>query len=107
MKPRVCVDFDGVLNNYRYFDKDNLFKPRPGAKEFLERLSQDYIVIIFTARDTSKVKEWLDLYEFKYDKVTNVKEGAMAYIDDRAIHFDGNYKRTLHTLDSFKTYWEL
>ena len=107
MKQKVCVDFDGVLNNYYYFDEDDLCKPRQGAKEFLEILSQKYTVSIFTARDTSKVQEWLNHYGFKYDKVTNVKEGAIAYIDDRAIHFDGDYKRTLHDLTNFKTYWEL
>ena len=38
LKPIICIDFDGVLNNYNGYDGDNLGTPRPGAKEFLEKL---------------------------------------------------------------------
>ena len=27
MKPTICVDFDGVLNNYKGYDGDNLGIP--------------------------------------------------------------------------------
>ena len=40
LKPIICIDFDGVLNNYNGYDGDNLGTPRPGAKEFLEKLSK-------------------------------------------------------------------
>ena len=38
LKPIICIDFDGVLNNYKGYDGDNLGTPKDGAKEFLEKL---------------------------------------------------------------------
>ena len=106
-KPVVCIDFDGVLNNYSFYDPDYLFELKPGAKEFIERLSVLYEVVILTARDTSKVKEWLKENEITVDEVTNVKPPALCYVDDCAIRFDGNFNRALHQVFNFYTYWEL
>ena len=38
--------------------------------------------------------------------MTRVKPGAVAYIDDRSIRFDGNYHKVLYELERFKTHWE-
>lgn len=108
MKPPVCLDFDGVLNKYQGYEKDNLGELRPGAKEFLERLSRDYNVIIFSVRPFPKIVEWLKLHDM--DKhvwdVTSFKPAAVAYIDDRAIRFVGDYEKTLNELQNFKPYWK-
>ena len=82
MKVNLCVDFDGVLNNYTHYDNDDLFTPREGAYEFIEELNNDYNVIILTARDPVKVTEWLNHYGFRVEGVTNVKPPAIAYIDE-------------------------
>ena len=106
MKSNVCVDFDGVLNNYTGWNgEDDLSTPREGAREFLQNLQEEYTVVIFTARDKDKVKEWLELYDLPFDSVTNIKEGAVAYIDDRAIRFDGDYNKCLSELYSFEPHW--
>lgn len=108
MKPTVCVDFDGVLNNYTHYDENNCFTPREGAKEFLEKLSKDYRVVILTARRFDKVQRWLKnygLHKYVFD-VTNIKVPATAYIDDRAIEFNGDYEIILKQLESFKPYWK-
>ena len=106
-EPVLCVDFDGVLNNYNgWKGNDELGVPRPWAKEFLEILSKEYVLYIFTTRDRKKVVEWLDKYNMSYDYVTDIKVGAVAYIDDRAITFRGNYEETLKELMDFKPYWE-
>ena len=61
----VCVDFDGVLNNYTgWVSEDELFTIREGAKEFMEKLNRKYDVIIFTVRDVDKVKKWMDDYDY-------------------------------------------
>ena len=109
MKLAVCVDFDGVLNNYRGYDGDNLGTPREGAKEFLETLSKEYTVVILTARRFDKVMHWLKsygLHEYVFD-VTNTKVPALAYIDDRGIQFKGDYDGILETLKFFKPYWSV
>lgn len=104
----VCVDFDGVLNNYKGYDGDNLGTPRPGAREFLEQLSKEYDVVVFSVRRYSKIIKWLTDYDLlKYVvNVTSYKPLAVAYIDDRAIRFNGNYNETLEELKDFKPYWK-
>lgn len=104
----VCVDFDGVLNNYTgWKGVDELYTPREGAKEFLLKLHENYKVIIFSTRDNDMVSEWLDKYDLYYDFVTSVKVGAVAYIDDRGIKFNGDYNEVLDELNNFKAHWEV
>lgn len=105
-KVNVCVDFDGVLNNYTYYDEDDLFTPRRGALEFINRLNEKYNVIILTSRTVDKVESWLNEYGFKVNKVTNIKVPAICYIDDRGLKFNGDYNEICDCLDNFKTYWE-
>ena len=106
-KPNVCVDFDGVINTYTGWNgPDDLYKPRQGVKEFLSELREKYTVIIFTVRDTLKVCQWMNLYSLPFDKITNKKVGAVAYIDDRSLKFNGNFDETLTELKNFKAHWE-
>ena len=107
-KLTICVDFDGVLNNYTHYDENNCFTPRPGAKEFLGKLNEKFMVIIFTARSFPKVERWLRNYDLsKYvADVTNIKVPAVAYIDDRGIQFNGDYNEILEQLKDFKPYWK-
>lgn len=109
VKPIVCVDFDGVLNDYHgYKGSDELYEPLTGAREFLQKLSEKYTIIILSARTPAKIYDWLiehDLSKYVCD-VTRVKPGAVAYIDDRSIRFDGNYHKVLYELERFKTHWE-
>ena len=105
----VAVDFDGVLNKYEGWKGENdLSVPQSGVKYFLKKLNENYEVIIFTVRDTDKVKNWLEKHELsKYViHVTDMKPKAVAYIDDRAINYDGNYEKVLNNLKDFKTWWE-
>lgn len=101
----VCVDFDGVLNNYEFYDPNELYTPRDGAKEFLMELSKRFYVIIFTARDNEKVEQWLIDYDMPFNEVTNIKKPATAYIDDRAIQFNGDYEEILDIVDDFEPYY--
>ena len=109
-KKTVCVDFDGVLNNYKgYAGEAELYEPMIGAREFLLKLSKEYKVVIFSTRASSqKIWEWLREYNLRQycSDVTNIKPVAVAYIDDRAIRFEGNYSKVLDELKDFKTHWE-
>ena len=109
-RPRICVDFDGVLNTYSgWKGREELYKPREGVYEFLEELDSKFNVVIFTTRNSDLVWDWLKKYHFDFfvDEVTDIKVGAVAYIGDRALKFNGDYAETLSELKEFKTHWEL
>ena len=107
-KQIVCVDFDGVLNTYTEWRGPNvLFSARDGVEEFLSELAEKFNVVIFTVRDPVRVKEWIMHYglELYIADVTNVKPHAVAYIDDRAICFRGDFDQTLRELETFEPFW--
>lgn len=106
-KPNVCIDFDGVLNTYKgWVNEDYLYEPREGAKEFLEKVAEEYTIVIFTTRDSKKVADWLHQYDMPFAIVTDRKVPAKVYIDDRAVLFEGSYSKVLYELVNFKTHWE-
>jgi len=106
---KIFLDFDGVLNTYKGWKGENeLFEPRTGSLEFLKLLAANYEVYIFTTRDREKVYKWMiryDLYHYIQD-VTNKKEPAYLYIDDRAIKFDGDYSKTIEDIQKYHPYWK-
>ena len=109
-KPNIVLDFDGVLNQYTGWKGENyLYKPRPGTKEFLEQLQQEYTIIILSARSPTSILSWLEQYELDQyiHQVTNKKPPAQVYLDDRGLKFEGDYQETLEQIRTFKTHWEL
>lgn len=109
-KKNICVDFDGVLNNYSgWKGEDDLGEPLQNVEDFLKELSENFCIYIFTTRSKDKVLDWLvnyDLVQYVFE-ITNVKIPAVVYIDDRALYFDGNYETILNKVNNFKTHWEL
>jgi len=106
-KAIVCVDFDGVLNTYTgWKGEQELYAPRDGAREFMTGLSRDYRVVVFTTRDNNLVRDWLEKYNILFDDVTSTKVGAVCYIDDRGLKFNGDFNETLNQLSNFKAHWE-
>lgn len=108
-KKTIAIDFDGVLNEYKGYDRKNLYQPRKKAKEFLIELNKKYTVIVFTSRLKFDVERWLKKHHLDeyVVRVTNDKPPAFAYIDDRGINFDGDYDKVLRKLDGFSTWWEM
>lgn len=107
-KPTIAIDFDGVLNNYTKYDKDDLGTPRHNVKRFLQILHKDFHIIIFSVRRYSKIIVWLNkhgLIEY-IDNVTSYKPRARLYLDDRGVNFNGDYDKALKDIYNFKTYWE-
>jgi len=109
-RPTVCVDLDGVLNTYDgWRGPDHYPPPRPGARDFLEQLFlRGYRVVILTTRDIDKTWTWLREHDMGLfvAYVTNEKPPAVAYIDDRAIRFRGDFEATLAELEGFRAHWE-
>lgn len=104
-KKTICVDFDGVLNEYNGYEEGNLGEPLSASKEFIRQLRKKYKVVILTSRPKEQVIDWLNNNGFPSMEVTNRKIPAVAYIDDRAIQFKGSYILTIHEALNFKPYW--
>jgi len=87
-KPRLLVDFDGVIHRYSkgWHDGTAYDEPMPGALDALEDLiERGYEVVIFSTRDAEQIAKWMITWEFPRLRITNIKEPALAIIDDRAI----------------------
>lgn len=98
----VAVDFDGVIHRYEgWKGPDVLDEPNPGAREFLaELVARGFRVVILTTRPARFVEPWLRRYRMDdlVDQVTSEKVAAVAYIDDRAVRFRGNWDQVLARL---------
>lgn len=108
-KKVLLIDLDGVLNQYSgNFQEDKIPSIKSGAKEFLESLSENYQIKIFTTRNKLLTAKWI--IENNIDKyitdITNTKELAYLYIDDRCINFKGEFQNILKEIEHFKCYWE-
>jgi len=105
----VCVDFDGVLNDYRGYREGYVYPFKPEGIEFLKQLKEiGFRIVILTSIRLADVERLLheDGLDELVDQITNVKVPAIAYIDDRDITFRGNYDETLKELIDFKTWWQ-
>ena len=108
-KKKVFIDFDGVLNTYEgWKGREELYKPTADAEEFLKIMSSNYEINIFTTREREKVYKWLIRYHLDgYIKdVTDKKEPAFLYIDDRVLTFGGDYRKTLEQIEKFSPHWQ-
>lgn len=99
----IAVDFDGVLHPYTAgwcgsVPADE--PPIPGAREFLHNHVQaGYRIVIFSSRVDHKegldgVWAWLNEHDLAQyvEEVTHTKVAAVAYVDDRAVPFAGDWQ---------------
>lgn len=104
--PRICIDFDGVLNSYRsgWTGPASIpDAPTEGAREFVRSLLDAgwEIVVCSTRAETPEglkaISDWWATYGFPDAGELNGAEPwlvhgkppALVYLDDRALRFDG------------------
>lgn len=108
-KKTILIDLDGVLNIYTGNYDENFIPPiQDGAKSFLEKLSVDYKVKIFTTRTSMLATQWVinNGLQDCIDGVTNIKEPSYLQIDDRCIKFDGNYDNIIEQINNFQVWYK-
>ena len=112
MKLSVVFDFDGVISeNKNGWQGVSVIDEKPvlGIKNAIDEIRQYYKVIVLSHRCSTEkgvkvLQEWLDGYEIKYDGLTDKKPEAVAYIDDKAICFNGNAKNLLKEIQSLESW---
>ena len=109
-KKNIAVDFDGVVHEFHGWGDGTCYgEPIDGSIEAIKKLSEEYNVIIFSAKvrpdrpivngktGTELVTEWLkkyDLLQYITD-ITHEKPRAKFYIDDKAVYFNNNWNDIL------------
>lgn len=108
----VAIDLDGTLTEPGEWQGPDHFHPvRKGAAKFVRQLKEDGCkIIIHTCRgDEPSVKKWLKDNDIVYDHLnhnpdqpddTSEKLWASAYVDDKGVHADGDWKRMRKELDA-------
>ena len=110
-KKKILIDLDGVLNQYgkEKYDENYIPEIKDGVTSFLDKLSNEAELYLFTSRNLMLSTKWLIQNNIdKYFKdVTNIKLPSFLYVDDRTICFKGNFEETFKEIVNFKPYWKL
>ncbi|KKL06704.1 hypothetical protein LCGC14_2593360 [marine sediment metagenome] len=117
MKPTIAVDFDGVIHKYsKGWDDGSIYdEPMDGCRDALQKLSETYHILIFSARNydrvvggetqSNQVREmefWLNKYRIPYDEIYTkpAKPLCKLFIDDNAYRFEGNWSQCVDDVES-------
>lgn len=109
MKPTVVFDFDGVIHSYTSEYRGATIIPDPpveGIRDAIADIRKLYNVIVVSFRcitpvGKEAVETWLKNFGIEVDAVMAEKPPAIAYIDDRAICFDGDPSKLLNKIMNF------
>lgn len=94
-QPTLCIDFDGTMTLAGPYESGvPSVGIQPGLRQALaEWNAEGYRVVVLTARNAADVWPWLAAHGLTpfVSGVTNTKPPAVAYIDDRAVSFGGDW----------------
>jgi len=100
----IAIDFDRTIAEHGTWEEmDRVGEPLPGAIKFLRTLSKIDDLCILSARAADPeglkaIQEWVDkngvsdiISRISHEKLSDIE----ILIDDRAIHFDGDFRAVL------------
>ena len=108
-KKTILIDLDGVLNDYTGNFNKNFIPPiKSGAKDFIENLSEDFDLKLFTTRNKILASKWLieNKLDGYFSDITNVKELSWLIIDDRCLTFEGDYSKIKEKFSNFNAWYK-
>lgn len=102
-RPKIVVDFDGTITDDVFPDMGN---PKEGVIEALQRLNEaGFEIIIHSCRTGTyfkdmlnedqfeRIEDFMQYYNMPFDRIwTPDKPIASAYVDDKAIRYQNNWK---------------
>jgi len=99
VKPALCFDFDKVIHSYKNgWEGPSKISggPVPGVNDMIKVCREHFKVVVNSARCQSKtgreaIEKWLKDNDIEVDEVSEHKPIAVAYIDDLAIPFTGDW----------------
>lgn len=108
-KETVVFDFDGVIHSYKSPWQGATVIPDPpveGIREAIADVRKLYNVVVVSTRcivpeGKKAVEDYLRHFDIEVDAVLAEKPPAIAYIDDRAICFDGEPSKLLSKISNF------
>lgn len=124
-KPTICVDFDGVIHSYERGWQNGVIYGTvvPGFFEWVERVRDRFKIVIYSSRSKEdagvlamgawlheKRNEWIkdggqrDPVEPLTMEFAHEKPAAWLTIDDRAIHFKGDWTAPELTADAMRAF---
>ena len=107
-KRTILIDLDGVLNEYTGGFDENYIPPiKTGVKEFVKKISEDFDIKLFTTRNKILASKWLieNKIDCYFKDITNTKDLAWLYIDDRCLKFEGDYSLLTEQINNFKPWY--
>ena len=108
-KRTILIDLDGVLNEYTGGFDENYIPPiKTGVKEFVKKISEDFDIKLFTTRNKILASKWLieNKIDCYFKDITNTKDLAWLYIDDRCVNFNGDYSSLTEQIKNFKPWYK-
>lgn len=128
-KPILCIDFDGVIHDYKEGWKDGSIYGEvvPGFFEWADEAKDHFKLVVYSSRSKDRVSSqkmyswlskkyaaWLEsvgrdnkqyLKEFRaMFEFASEKPAAYLTIDDRAICFDGDWHASCLSVESMKAF---
>lgn len=96
MQKALCIDFDGTLHAYTSgWQGDDIVSDLPveGAVQACHDLAEAgwKLYVLSSRTNLEPVAAWLQEHNFPPMTLTRVKPICIAYIDDRAVRFEGNW----------------
>lgn len=113
LHPLIPLDLNGLLDEYKgWTGKYEDFPFREGAEYFLHALHNDgYNLGVVTAQPDYRIEHlWKYLRQqpggHLIQVVSNVKIPGIAYPDDRAVYFTGEYGLLFRDILDLRAWWE-
>lgn len=102
----ISLDFDGVLHDmHNVIDGQKMGQPVAGSLEAVNLLQrQGHRLFVMTASTKARlpsIYEWLAYFNFPPLPVTNEKQNADLYIDDKGLRFH-DWEQAVHDIEHYK-----